>query len=81
MAWPDDWADEPYCYLTTTGRRTGRPHEIEIWFVVRDGAVAMISGGGERSDWVANLLADPSVRLRLGPQEHRGTARVLPAGP
>ena len=25
-------ADEDFCYLTTTGRVTGRPHEIEIWF-------------------------------------------------
>lgn len=22
-----------YLYLTTIGRRTGSPHEIEIWFV------------------------------------------------
>ena len=22
------------CYLTTTGRKSGRPHEIEIWFGV-----------------------------------------------
>jgi hypothetical protein len=25
-------AAEDYCYLTTTGRVSGRPHEIEIWF-------------------------------------------------
>ena len=23
---------DDYCYLTTTGRRSGRPHRIEIWY-------------------------------------------------
>jgi hypothetical protein len=25
-------ADEDYCYLTTAGRVSGEPREIEIWF-------------------------------------------------
>ncbi len=32
---PDDLktlADEDFCYLTTTGRISGRAHTIEIWF-------------------------------------------------
>jgi hypothetical protein len=33
---PRDLADEEFCYLTTTGRVTGRPHEIEIWFALED---------------------------------------------
>src|SRR5690606_17915662 len=32
MPLDDGLAAEPYCYLTTTGRVTGRPHTIEIWF-------------------------------------------------
>ncbi len=28
--------DEEYCYLTTIGRVTGKPHEIEIWFGLND---------------------------------------------
>lgn len=31
--------DEDMCYLTTTGRRTGTPHEIEIWFGIREGTL------------------------------------------
>jgi hypothetical protein len=27
-------ADEDFCYLTTTGRKSGKPHESEIWFGV-----------------------------------------------
>ena len=33
-------ADDDFCYLTTTGRVTGEPHEIEIWFAV-DGDTAL----------------------------------------
>lgn len=61
-----------YAYLTTTGRRTGRPHTIEIWFGEHEGTLYMLSGGGERSDWVRNLRADPRVRIRVGgPRERR----------
>jgi deazaflavin-dependent oxidoreductase (nitroreductase family) len=56
---------ESYCYLTTTGRETGRPHEIEIWFGARDGRLYLLSGGGDRSDWVRNLRADPRVSVRI----------------
>jgi len=35
--WPAQWASEPFLYLTTRGRRSGRPHQIEIWFAAHDG--------------------------------------------
>ena len=38
VALPGWWADEQYCYLTTAGRRTGRSHEIEIWFGAHEAA-------------------------------------------
>lgn len=77
MTWPADRADDDYCYLTTNGRRTGRAHEIEIWFALEDGVVYLLSGGGRRSDWVRNLEADPSVTLRLGETSRPGSARVV----
>ena len=58
-------ADE-YAYLTTVGRRTGRPHTIEIWFAELDGTLYLLSGGADRSDWVRNLRREPRVRVRLG---------------
>jgi hypothetical protein len=42
---------EHLCYVTTAGRRTGRPHTIEIWFAADGGSLFLISGGGDRSDW------------------------------
>jgi deazaflavin-dependent oxidoreductase (nitroreductase family) len=66
-------------YLTTIGRRTGRPHRIEIWFAAEDDRVYLLSGGRERSDWVRNLQANPRVTVELGEETHAGTARVVPA--
>ena len=70
-------ANENYCYLTTTGRVTGKPHEIEIWFGVNEGALYLLSGGMDRSDWVQNLLKNPSVAVRIAKHTFTGTARIV----
>ncbi len=69
--------DEAYCYLTTVGRVTGNPHEIEIWFGLKDTTLYLMSGGGERSDWVKNLKKTPAVTLRMKGQTFRATARIV----
>ena len=76
MALADDLRAEEYAYLTTRGRRTGRPHTIEIWFALVGTAVWMVAGGGTSSDWVANLLADPAVTVRIGDRTFTGRART-----
>jgi len=70
-------AEEDFCYLTTKGRVTGRPHEIEIWFalVLERRALYMLSGGGDRSDWVKNLRRDPEVTVRIAGERLGGRAR------
>jgi deazaflavin-dependent oxidoreductase (nitroreductase family) len=71
-------APEPaFLYLTTTGRRTGLPREIEIWFTRRDDRVYLVAETGERARWVRNLRADPSVRWRVGSRVLTGRARVV----
>ena len=70
-------ADLDYCYLTTTGRRTGEPHRIEIWFALVGGVAYLLSGGGDRSDWVRNLMASPEVVLEIGGEERTTRARVV----
>ena len=42
-----------FCYLTTRGRRTGRPHTIEIWFVVIGASAYLMAGGRDRALVVA----------------------------
>jgi deazaflavin-dependent oxidoreductase (nitroreductase family) len=68
---------EEYCYLTTIGRVTGNPHEIEIWFGLNGETLYLLSGGMDRSDWVKNLLKNPSVKVRVGKRTFSGTARLV----
>jgi deazaflavin-dependent oxidoreductase (nitroreductase family) len=73
-------AELDFAYLTTSGRITGSPHEIEIWFALEGGTVYLLSGGGDRSDWVRNLMVSPSVSLRIGDVKMSTRARVVAPG-
>lgn len=70
-------AQEEYCYLTTKGRKTGNPHEIEIWFGVVENTIYLLSGGGDESDWVKNLRATPEATIRIGKYVFPVTARIV----
>ena len=72
--------DDDFCYLTTRGRVSGRPHEIEIWFALDGRTLYLLSGGGDRSDWVRNLRAEPAVTVRLRDTTYAAMARVVEAG-
>jgi deazaflavin-dependent oxidoreductase (nitroreductase family) len=69
--------DEEYCYLTTTGRITGKPHEIEIWFGLNESTLYLLSGGRDRSDWVKNLRKNPNVSVRVAKHNFEGIARLV----
>lgn len=74
--------DEPFCYVDTTGRRTGRTHRIEIWFGAEpDGrTLYLLSGGMDRADWVRNLRATPDTTVEVGDRRMTAHARLdLPA--
>src|SRR5256885_15125494 len=73
----NDLAGESYCYLTTTGRVSGEPREIEIWFGLEGDTLYMLSGGRDRSDWVKNLVKTPEVTVRIGDRAFEGRARVV----
>ena len=68
--------DQAYCYLTTTGRVSGHPHEIEIWFGANDSTLYLLSGSAE-SDWVKNLIKNPVVTVRITKHTFKGTARLV----
>jgi deazaflavin-dependent oxidoreductase (nitroreductase family) len=70
-------ADEEFCYLTTVGRITGRPHDIEIWFALDGDTLYMLSGGRYRSDWVKNLQQTPEVTVRIADGRLDGRARIV----
>ncbi len=50
--------------ITTTGRGSGLPRTIEIWFMAVDGRIFITGTPGPR-DWYANLLADSSLIFHL----------------
>jgi deazaflavin-dependent oxidoreductase (nitroreductase family) len=74
---PDDIAALDFCYLTTTGRVSGKPHRIEIWFLLADETVYLMAGDRDRSDWVRNLMASPDVELEIGGRKRATRARVV----
>lgn len=77
MSWLDQHSDVECCDIVTTGRVTGNPRELEIWFGVMNGAMYLISGNGPGADWYRNLLANPDVVVKLAGDEHAGRAREV----
>ena len=64
--------------LETTGRRSGKPRHTPLargpaW----EGAHWLIAVHGRHSAWVKNLIADPSVRLRVRGHWRTGTAAIV----
>jgi deazaflavin-dependent oxidoreductase (nitroreductase family) len=72
--------DRPLLLLTTTGRRSGQPRTTPLMYVP-DGqrllVIAANAGAAADPDWYRNLVADPHVRVEVGPQEHAATAAPL----
>ena len=62
------------CDITTTGRSSGLPRRIEIWYFVVDGRVYLTGTPGPR-DWLANLQADPRMTFHV----KEGARADLPA--
>ncbi len=73
-------AGEIYCYITTTGRVTGRPHRIEIWFALHEGTLYLLAGDRDRSDWVRNLMISPDVVVEVGNRKRTVRARIVEPG-
>jgi deazaflavin-dependent oxidoreductase (nitroreductase family) len=66
--------------LTTTGRRSGRPHTVPMMFHRDDDRVLVIAsnaGAPARPDWYLNLEADPGVTVELPDETYAGRAVPL----
>jgi len=64
-------------YLTTIGRKTDLPGEIEIWFVVCRERLYVFAETGEDSGWVKNIRRNAKVTVRIGERQLDAKARVL----
>jgi deazaflavin-dependent oxidoreductase (nitroreductase family) len=69
-------AGEDFCYLTTAGRVSGKPHTIEIWFGAQNGSIYLMAGN-HSSDWVKNVRKEPNVSVRIASQHFHGTGRLV----
>jgi deazaflavin-dependent oxidoreductase (nitroreductase family) len=68
---------DPYLYLTTTGRKTGLPREIEIWFVVHNGSLYVFAERFHQAHWVRNIARNSRVRVRVAGRTLDATAEAL----
>ena len=62
--------------MTTRGRKSGKPREIEIWFTELEGCFFVIAEY-DTSNWLQNLRADPAVEVRVVERRLSAQARVL----
>ena len=70
-------ADEDYCYVTTIGRRSGRPREIEIWFGLDGDTVYMLSGGRDHLTHRLRAMLGSTRLVALGRADVEGGAHSL----
>ncbi len=64
--------------LETTGRKSGQPRTTPLGGRRIGDAFWFVSEFGDKSQYIRNIQADPSVRVRLKGRWHRGTAHLLP---
>jgi len=80
---PTDLDQEQFLYLTTRGRKSGRPRRIEIWFTQRAAGSQeprfYIIAEYPTSNWVQNIRAHPAVQVRVAGQSFSAHARVVSA--
>ena len=74
---------KPTLLLTTTGRRSGRPHTIALPYFADGDAMVVIgsaSGAERHPDWVLNLIADPRVTVQYLADSGPAHAEILADG-
>jgi len=71
-------ADRSTLRLTHYGRRSGKPYEVTIWFMVEGETIFLVTANRERQ-WVRNVVANPAVVLRIGEESFSGNAAPVTA--
>jgi len=67
-----------YALMETLGRRIGKRRRTVVGVQVQDNTAWIVAEQGRHASYVANLRANPRVRLRLGRRWHTGQARIVP---
>jgi deazaflavin-dependent oxidoreductase (nitroreductase family) len=73
------YAATPLLLLTTTGRRTGRPHTTPLAYLAQDGELVVFAtkgGAPTNPDWFHNLRAHPVATVEVGAERFEAHARI-----
>ena len=70
---------EKLAYLTTIGRKSGRPHTVELWFALADGKI-YLSHEGAATDWMKNITSNSRVSIKVGSVRLEADAAILDEG-
>jgi deazaflavin-dependent oxidoreductase (nitroreductase family) len=62
--------------LVHRGRKSGKPYEVTIWFVVEGDTVYLETANTNRQ-WVRNVKVNPDVVMKLKGEEFKGRAEFL----
>lgn len=76
----DFGTDFPLCYLTTTGRKSGRTHVVPLLYGGEPASPVVTGtnfGGAAHPAWALNLLHEPRAMLQIGAEEVPVMARLL----
>ena len=62
--------------LTHYGRKTGRPYEVTIWYMV-EGDKLYLATFNQNRNWVRNVKSRPAISLRIGEEVFNGDIREI----
>jgi deazaflavin-dependent oxidoreductase (nitroreductase family) len=69
-------SSQKFIHLTTIGRKTGRPHTVELWFAASDGK-AYLSHEGKETDWMKNIKQNGEVSFEIGGKSFTGKGHYV----
>ncbi len=62
--------------LTHRGRKSGKPYDVTIWFVVDDETIVLPSAN-VNTNWPRNVRANPAVTVKIASQTFHGMATEI----
>jgi deazaflavin-dependent oxidoreductase (nitroreductase family) len=68
--------DRQTLQLTHYGRKTGKPYQVTIWYLVGDDKLYLVSANASRN-WVRNVKRRPAISLRIGNEVFNGEVRSI----
>jgi deazaflavin-dependent oxidoreductase (nitroreductase family) len=52
--------------ITVSGRKSGRPISIPVWFVLEDDKLYLLPVQGSDTQWYKNVLKNPTIQIDAG---------------